>query len=275
MSELTVYTLSGEVRNTRLIDWYDKNCYPLGQKVRITDLRGNIYVGFWNTYLEETPPDNIEIINYDFSKKRNKLSFRHDRRINVPRNTIVKVEAILYSNPRWGAQLTNEFVFNTNSSDKQEPIKDDPFKNWSSTTVRTFVERSMSAANVLQLDHLVITVNDLNKSIGFFRDVLGMKVLPRRNNNHTRTLSCGQQLIRLQTVDRPQNKIQAASQTPGSYDLCFRVSGHLLDTKRKLQKMGIKIVEGPVDKYGVSGEMTSLYIRDPDNNLIELAFYDD
>lgn len=124
-----------------------------------------------------------------------------------------------------------------------------------------------------RMDHLVITVSDMDSATAFYRDVLGMEVVPQHNNNHTVSLKFGQQLIRLQPTDRPASEIQADDPTPGSIDLCL-VSGEPLDKiLAELKNKHVGVVNGPVTKHGSAGNMTSVYVRDPDKDLIEICFY--
>lgn len=124
-----------------------------------------------------------------------------------------------------------------------------------------------------RMDHLVITVHDMEVATAFYRDVLGMVVVPQHNNNHTVSLKCGQQLIRLQPTDRPASEIQAAKPTPGSIDLCLVSAEPLDDVLAEFKAKHIEVVNGPITKHGSAGKMTSIYVRDPDQDLIEICFY--
>lgn len=106
--KLIVYKLSGE------IDYEGEfiiNRTPLGQKVRVTTSDGEVYIGFWNTpALHGELPDVIEVLQYDLDESTAKLRSYNDTIDSVPLDKIVKIEAILYSNPRWGVRPTNKFV---------------------------------------------------------------------------------------------------------------------------------------------------------------------
>lgn len=106
--KLIVYKLSGE------IDYEGEfviNRTPLGQKVRVTTSDGEVYIGFWNTpAVHGALPDVIEICRYDLDESTARLRSNNGTSDYVPLDKIVKIESILYSNPRWGGIPTNKFV---------------------------------------------------------------------------------------------------------------------------------------------------------------------
>ena len=121
-----------------------------------------------------------------------------------------------------------------------------------------------------RIDHIVLIVSDLEAARRFYHEVFDMPVLDDQTNDHVVTLRCGHQLIRLQSVNRPSDQLQAKNPTVGAADLCL-VSGD--DPKEALHHFKsyyVDVVEGPVTKYGSEGEMQSIYLRDPDQNLIEV-----
>ncbi len=122
--------------------------------------------------------------------------------------------------------------------------------------------------NLRALDHLVLTVTDLERSIRFYQRILGMK--PVRFGPGRVALRFGTQKINLHPLD---TKIEprAYRPTPGSSDLCFLIEGELEDAMDELKRSGIVILEGPVERTGATGPLLSLYFRDPDGNLIELS----
>ncbi len=120
---------------------------------------------------------------------------------------------------------------------------------------------------IASLDHLVLTVRDMAATCGFYK-TLGMTV---RTFGQGRTaLHFGRQKINLHQAGN-EFEPKAARATPGSADLCFLVDRPLDDVAAALDRHGIAIVEGPVDKTGAQGPIRSLYCRDPDGNLIELS----
>ena len=121
-----------------------------------------------------------------------------------------------------------------------------------------------------RLDHLVLTVRDLNKTIAFYTNVFGMQ--PVSFGADRRALAFGQQKINLHSVDAPR-KPHALHPTPGSADLCFITEAPMAEIVAHLQNVGVAIEEGPVSRTGALGAITSVYFRDPDANLIEVSNY--
>jgi catechol 2,3-dioxygenase-like lactoylglutathione lyase family enzyme len=113
--------------------------------------------------------------------------------------------------------------------------------------------------NVLSLDHLVLTVRDLDATISFYEGI-GMKHTVFGDDRHA--LSFGAQKINLHVAGH-EFEPKAATPVPGSADLCFLVDG--------LDVAGLNLVEGPVDRTGATGPIRSIYVRDPDGNLVELS----
>lgn len=123
-----------------------------------------------------------------------------------------------------------------------------------------------------RIDHVVLTVSDLDRSRRFYHEVFDMPVLDDQSTADCLTLRCGHQLIRLQTTDR--EALQAKQPTIGSADLCLVVGDAIDDVLHHLKSYYVNVVAGPAEKHGAEGKLTSIYLRDPDENLIELAFYD-
>ena len=125
----------------------------------------------------------------------------------------------------------------------------------------------------LFIDHVVITVNDLNKSIEFYTKVLGMHLhefLSETDNIKRKSLKFGNQKINLHEVSKPF-KPHAKSPNPGSMDMCLLSKEKIEDWIIKFNNLHIKIEEGPVQKTGANGPIKSIYVRDPDQNLIEIS----
>ena len=118
------------------------------------------------------------------------------------------------------------------------------------------------------LDHLVLTVKDIDTSIAFYSKVLGMGVVTFSGNR--KALSFGKQKINLHQSGN-EFKPKADKPTPGSADLCFLTSVSLSEVAAHLDSSGVSIIEGPVERTGAQGLIMSLYFRDPDLNLIEVS----
>ena len=128
----------------------------------------------------------------------------------------------------------------------------------------------MAAPQIDRLDHLVLTVASIDASVAFYTRVLGF---PNTTFGPDRTgLSFGSQRINLHPVGsaiRPR----AMRPTPGSADLCFITAAPIGHFIAHLQACRVEIEEGPVRRTGALGPMTSVYFRDPDGNLVEVASY--
>ncbi|WP_068082718.1 VOC family protein [Polycladidibacter stylochi] len=120
---------------------------------------------------------------------------------------------------------------------------------------------------LIALDHVVISVRSLDESVPFYRDILGMDDLLFGGGRHA--LHFGAQKINLHEVGEAIAP-KATTVTPGAADLCFLVEN--LDAAiHRLQEHAVEILEGPVYRQGANSAVLSVYVRDPDGNLIELA----
>lgn len=125
---------------------------------------------------------------------------------------------------------------------------------------------------VHSLDHLVLTVRDLDATVTFYSTVLGMKPERFEAADGTRrvALRFGPQKINLHLAGY-EFEPKALQPAPGSADLCFLVDGGAERWAAHLKLCGISVEEGPVRRTGATGPILSLYLRDPDGNLIELG----
>ena len=121
-----------------------------------------------------------------------------------------------------------------------------------------------------RLDHLVLTCRDVEITASWYQRVLGMEREEFGPRNRT-MLRFGGQKINLDAAG--SERTTAAAATPGSHNLCFVTTISPPDIVAHLHDCGVTIVEGPAAKVGALGPMTSVYCRDPDRNLIEIATY--
>ncbi len=119
------------------------------------------------------------------------------------------------------------------------------------------------------LDHLVLTVADIDATCAFYRRVLGMDVVAFGNGKRV-ALAFGRQKINLHASGR-EFEPKADQPTPGSADLCFITAVPLADVVAHLNAETVPIIEGPVRRTGATGPILSVYFRDPDRNLIEVS----
>ena len=123
---------------------------------------------------------------------------------------------------------------------------------------------------VNSLDHLVLTVSSIEKTIAFYTGMLGMQEVTFGNNR--KALVFGDQKINLHEHGK-EYEPKAKRPLPGSADLCFITSTPINSFIEFLANNGVKIEEGPVKRTGAKGAINSFYIRDPDENLIEISNY--
>jgi catechol 2,3-dioxygenase-like lactoylglutathione lyase family enzyme len=121
-----------------------------------------------------------------------------------------------------------------------------------------------------RVDHIVLTTRDKDACIRFYAGVLGMKLESFSENRLA--LHFGSQKINLHEWGKEFTP-RAHVAVPGSLDLCFIASTSLENVIEKLQASNIRIIEGPVMKTGAKGPMRSVYVRDPDLNLVEISVY--
>jgi catechol 2,3-dioxygenase-like lactoylglutathione lyase family enzyme len=124
---------------------------------------------------------------------------------------------------------------------------------------------------VERLDHLVLTVASIEATCRFYERALGMTA--RSFEDGRTALHFGDQKINLHEVGH-EFEPKALRPTPGSGDLCFITATPMAEVVAHLAACAIVIEEGPVPRTGALGAMQSVYIRDPDLNLIEIANYE-
>jgi len=121
------------------------------------------------------------------------------------------------------------------------------------------------------IDHIVLTTRDLAACVRFYTEVLGMKLERFRTPTEERlALKFGVQKINLHEWGK-EFEPRAHVAVPGSLDLCFIAAVPLQEVIQKLGEMGIRIIEGPVVKTGAVSKLRSVYVRDPDLNLVEIS----
>ena len=120
---------------------------------------------------------------------------------------------------------------------------------------------------ISHIDHVVLTVRDIEHSLAFYRRVLGMAA--ETFGDGRRALRFGNQKINLQTLGMETRNYAGI----GSGDLCLITDWPLDDVIAHLRAEQVEIVEGPVERAGAVGTMLSVYFTDPDGNLIEVSSY--
>ena len=121
-----------------------------------------------------------------------------------------------------------------------------------------------------RLDHLVLTVADIDATVDFYTGVLGMTAVTFGAGRTA--LAFGRSKINLHRAGH-EFEPKAARPTPGSAALCLISAGPLEQVIAELAGHGVPIEEGPVERTGATGLILSVYFRDPDQNLIEVSNY--
>ena len=122
--------------------------------------------------------------------------------------------------------------------------------------------------SISHIDHLVLTVKDISETIDFYTRVLNMQAI--QFGDKRTALKFGQQKINLHEAGN-EFEPKAKNATPGSADLCLITDTDLTQAMKHVQNCKVEIIEGPVERTGANGRLLSFYIRDPDQNLIEVA----
>ena len=120
---------------------------------------------------------------------------------------------------------------------------------------------------ITRIDHIVLTVRDIERSVAFYERVLGMVAITFAGGR--RALRFGDQKINLRTLGEETRNFAGI----GSGDVCFVTEMATDDLVAHLAREGVAVVEGPVEKSGALGPITSVYISDPDGNLLEISRY--
>ncbi|MGG4346482.1 VOC family protein [Paenibacillus lautus] len=124
--------------------------------------------------------------------------------------------------------------------------------------------------HINRLDHLVLTVTNIEKTCDFYSRVLGMRIVTFGEGR--KALHFGQQKINLHEAGK-EFEPKAKAPMPGTADLCFITDVQMPDVIHHLEYCNVVIEEGPVLRTGSLGSITSVYLRDPDGNLIEISNY--
>lgn len=120
---------------------------------------------------------------------------------------------------------------------------------------------------ITRFDHIVITTQDLEKCLHFYVDILGMEL----DDAHNRyAVKFGNQKI---NIHRKKAEFLPAARnvTYGSQDICLLAEGRIEDIEAELIGKGVEIELGIVPRTGACGPISSIYLRDPDGNLIEIS----
>jgi catechol 2,3-dioxygenase-like lactoylglutathione lyase family enzyme len=126
--------------------------------------------------------------------------------------------------------------------------------------------------DIKRIDHLVMTVRDIQVTCEFYNSVLGMQVITFAESR--KALKFGQQKINLHKFGQ-EFEPKATYTTPGSADICFITNTPLSQAREHIINCGVEIIAGIVTRTGALGKIDSIYLHDPDGNLIEISNYRD
>ncbi|XP_040275334.1 glyoxalase domain-containing protein 5 [Bufo bufo] len=136
-------------------------------------------------------------------------------------------------------------------------------------TLRLFAD-SPAPFRIKHLDHLVLTVRSIERTVGFYTRVLGMELVTFKGDR--KALTFGIHKINLHEAGK-EFEPKARHPKPGSADLCLITETPLRTVLQHLQACNVQVEEGPVPRTGAVGDIHSVYFRDPDHNLIEVSNY--
>ena len=123
------------------------------------------------------------------------------------------------------------------------------------------------------IDHIVLTSQNLDKTIHFYCDILGMtleRFSPPDGSAERLAVLFGQQKINLHDASSPYIP-HARCPVAGAVDICFLSSITVENWCKRFEEFSVSIEEGPISKTGAMGSLWSIYVRDPDGNLIEIS----
>lgn len=123
-----------------------------------------------------------------------------------------------------------------------------------------------------RIDHLVLTVRDVERICAFYQSVMGFQVVAFGEGR--KALRFGKQKLNLHEQGK-EFEPKALKPTPGAIDLCVVTETPIEVVRRELEEKNVAIEKGPVERAGAMGKLLSIYLRDPDYNLIEIANYID
>lgn len=123
---------------------------------------------------------------------------------------------------------------------------------------------------ISHMDHLVLTVKNIQDTVDFYTRVMGMEEI--QFGSGRKALAFGQQKLNLHQSGK-EFEPKAKHPTPGAIDICLITKSPLADVQKHIESCNVTIEEGPIQRTGAVGPIMSIYFRDPDFNLIEVSNY--
>jgi catechol 2,3-dioxygenase-like lactoylglutathione lyase family enzyme len=124
--------------------------------------------------------------------------------------------------------------------------------------------------NIDRIDHVVLTVRDIERTCEFYARVLGMQAITFAGGR--KALAFGNQKFNLHQTGKEFDP-KAERPTPGSADFCLITRVPMAQVVEHLRACNVDLLEGPVTRTGAAGPIVSVYFRDPDLNLLEVSNY--
>lgn len=124
--------------------------------------------------------------------------------------------------------------------------------------------------SVNNIDHIVLTVKDIQRTCSFYAEVLGMNIIEFGKGR--KALKFGKQKINLHEYGK-ELEPKAVGAAPGTIDICLITDTPIFILISHIEKLGVDIIEGPVERTGANGKIESIYFHDPDGNLVEVSNY--
>ena len=128
-----------------------------------------------------------------------------------------------------------------------------------------------NSMKIERIDHIVLTVTDIDRTSEFYSRVLGMEIVSFGANR--RALRFGEQKFNLHERGRELG-LRAKTAMPGAIDMCLITGDPIEEVLTHLKSSGVTVEDGPVERAGATGPITSVYFRDPDGNLVEISRYE-
>ncbi|WP_245577199.1 VOC family protein [Maridesulfovibrio zosterae] len=152
--------------------------------------------------------------------------------------------------------------------DEVQPISSKFKKSKNQNLLHTKPEYETIYMQISNIDHIVLTVKNIEKSVQFYGTVLDMTIEYFAEGRVSAKF--GNQKINFHELGE-EFEPKAQQPTSGSADLCFLTEAKIENAIEFVKTKGVEIIEGPVERTGATGKLVSFYFRDPDNNLIEIS----
>ena len=217
-------------------------------------------------------PEYLQANRFNHAPKRPRKLLLHRRQIEkligaVEREGMTLVPLKLYFNEKGRAKIELALARGKKLYDKRETEKK---RSWERERGRLLAAEGMKTMLPVRLDHCVIHVTDWQRSNAFYTTVMGAELIERPVGYAYRF---GDRQLNVHGPGVKPAEVARLPVAPGNSDLCFEWSGPIADAMRHLERCGIALERGPLQRFGAKGQGTSVYFRDPDGSLMEFISY--